>query len=181
MEDSLIDAATADLLVRIGWHVAGGVIALGAGVIGTLLWGKGGRKRLVVSNAQLVESNTQLSKRVAALEAENRMPSITQIVNVQGGTSIEERERHLRNAIAAETVQNLEKTIRSLDQKPLSDGNTYASLPDGTNIVSMADGSYRLALPIRLSVSFRGEVTGSASLSPRLKKGHPIDEEDEEC
>ena len=165
MEDNLIDAATADLLVRIGWHVAGIILALGVGVISTLLWGRGGYKRV--------------KQRLDALESQAREPAITQIVNVQGSSSTNERERHLRDAIGAETVESLEKTIRSLPQKPLGDGHTYAQIPDGTNIVSMADGSYRLALPVRLSVDFEGGLDGSLNLSPEVKKGPSATEDDE--
>ena len=48
-------------------------------------------------------------------------------------------------------MRGLRETMRRLPQKPLGDGHTYAALPDGTNIVSMADGNYRLALPVRIS------------------------------
>ena len=54
-----------------------------------------------------------------------------------------------------------------LKQEPLGDtGHTYATLPDGTNIVSMADGSYRLALPVRLAGIGSTAVGGSVSLKP---------------
>ena len=46
---------------------------------------------------------------------------------------------------------------------PLGDGHTYARLPDGMNIVTMADGTMRLALPIVLSVAFHGGLDGSLS------------------
>ncbi len=165
MEDHLADAATADFLVKIGWHLAGGIIALGVGVISTLLWGRGGRKRLLA--------------RLDALEKENRTPSITQTVNFHGSPLAAEHERHLRNAIDAETVRSLKGTIRQFPQRPLSDGHTYAKLPDGTNIVSMADGSYRLALPVRLSVDFDGGLEGSLNLSPEVKKRPPATEDDD--
>ena len=77
------------------------------------------------------------------------------------------------------TVRGLKETIRRLPQHPLGDGHTYAELPDGTSIVSMADGSYRLALPVRLSVDFRGNLDGSLTLSPEVKKKPPATEDDE--
>ena len=163
MDDPLIDAATADLLVKVGLYLATGAVALGAGVISTLLWGRGGYKRV--------------KKRLDALESQAREPAITQTVNVQGASSTDERERLLRNAIGAETVESLEKTIRSLPQKPLGDGHTYAQLPDGTNIVSMADGSYRLALPVRLSATFQGGLDGT--LSAAVETTTPAIEDDE--
>ena len=48
-------------------------------------------------------------------------------------------------------VERLRETVESLPQKPLGDGHTYAELPHGTNVVSMADGTMRLALPVRIS------------------------------
>ena len=167
MEDHLADAATADLLVKIGWHLAGAVLALVVGVISTLLWGKGGRKRLVENTKTLKDDNKQLSKRVTALEAQNRIPSITQTINFDGAASANEREHHLRSAIDTETVHGLRETIRRLPQEPLGDGHTYAKLPDGTNIVSMADGGYRLALPVRMhsSLGVTG-VGGVVTLKP---------------
>ena len=74
--------------------------------------------------------------------------------------------KELREELDARDVQvrNLKDTAAKLVQKPLGDGHTLARLPDGTNIVSMADGSYRLALPVRLSADFEGAVGGSASL-----------------
>lgn len=154
MEDHLADVVIVDFLVKIGWYLAVALFTLVVSVGSTLLWGRGGRKRLV--------------KRIATLEKENRAPSITQTINFHGADSANERERHLRSAIDAETVQSLKKTIRRLDQHPLGNGHTYARLPDGTNVVSMADGRYRLAVPINLSVAFRGEMKGS--LSPSLEK-----------
>lgn len=166
MDNHLAEAATADLLVRVGWQVGGVVFALVVGVIGTLLWGKGGRKRLVESTKTLMDDNKRLSKRVTALEAQNRIPSITQTIHFDGATSANERERHLRSAIDTETVHGLRETIRCLPQEPLGDGRTYAKLPDGTNIVSMADGGYRLALPVRMQSALGSTGVGGASLTP---------------
>ena len=119
-------------------------------------------------------------KRIAALEEKASTPAITQTVNFHGSSSAAEHERHLRTAIDAQTVQGLKEAIRQLPQHPLSDGHTYATLPDGTNIVSMADGSYRLALPIDLPpLSLGGTIEGSLSLSPEVKKGPSAPEDDE--
>ena len=154
MEGTFFDAATADLLVKVGWHLASAFLALVVGVISTLLWGRGGRKRLV--------------ERLAALEAQKREPSITQTFNFHGPSTADEREHHLRNAMDTATVRGLKETIRSLPQIPLGDNHTYARLPDGTNIVSMADGTYRLAIPkpLQASSSF-GPMSASATLRNR--------------
>ena len=159
MEEHLIDAATAELLVKIAWYAAAAVISGGVAMIGTLLWGKGGRKRLI-------ENNKCLNKRIAALEAQYRAPAIQQTINFHSDVDIKKHERQLREAVESETADNLKQTIRSLPQMPLGDGHTYACLPDGTNIVSMADGTMRLALPVNVSVSISSGVpTVSASLT----------------
>ena len=66
------------------------------------------------------------------------------------------------------TVRGLRETVRSLTQEPLGAGHTYARLPAGTNIVSMADGTYRLALPVRIAGRGRAHFpSGSAKLTVR--------------
>ena len=102
-------------------------------------------------------------KRIAALETQGRSPAIKQTFNFNVGADAHDHDRQLRNAIETKTTQNLKETIRSLTQMPLGDGHTYARLPDGTNIVTMADGTMRLALPIVLSVAFHGGLDGSLS------------------
>ena len=151
----LLDAVTADLLVKIGWYVASVIITGVLAVIGTLLWGRGGRRRLV-------ENNKCLNKRIAALEARASMPAINQTFNFNAAADAYDHDRQLREAIEAKTVHGLKETIDSLPQHPLSDGHTYAQLPDGTNIVLMADGTVRLALPIRVSA---GEINHEWSTS----------------
>ena len=132
-------------------------------MIGTLLWGRGGRKRLVKSNRRLKRGNKHLFRRVAALEAKASMPAINQIVNFNAEADSRDNERQLREAIEAKTAHGLKETISRLPQISLGDNHSYVQLPDGTNIVSMADGSIRLALPIPLSVSFQGSLDGSLS------------------
>ena len=106
-------------------------------------------------------------------------PVINQTFNFSAGTAPDDLARQLRDEMEGTTVRGLKETIRRLPQHPLGDGHTYAELPDGTSIVSMADGSYRLALPVRLSVDFRGNLDGSLSLSPEVKKKPPATEDDE--
>ena len=77
-------------------------------------------------------------------------------------------DRQLREAIKSETARGLQETIRSLPQNPLGAGHTYARLPDGTNIVSMADGTYRLALPVRIAGKGSAHFPdGSAKMTAR--------------
>ena len=162
MEDRLVDAATADLLVKVGWQAALSGSSVVAGVIGTLLWGRGGRKRLVESTKTLEGDNKGLGKRIAALEAQTRMPAVSQTIDFSAGG---DREPDLQSAIAA-TVHGLQVTIRSLTQHPLGGGHTYAELPAGTNVVTMADGTIRLALPVRPGAVPSARVGGSANVKP---------------
>ena len=76
---------------------------------------------------------------------------LIQTFNYNAGANPQDHDRQLRDAIKTKTTQNLKETINSLPQHPLSEGHTYATLPNRTNIVTMADGSIRLALPVRLS------------------------------
>ena len=64
-------------------------------------------------------------------------------------------------------VRRLKDIAAKLPQKPLSDGHTYATLPDGTNIVSMADGSFRLAVPTDIGVAF-GPARAEATFKPSI-------------
>ena len=112
----------------------------------------------------------KLRDRIAALEEQDRTSGISQVITVHGDVNIHDYGRQLRHAIEAKTSQNLTETIRSLPQIPLSDGHTYARLPDGTNIVSMADGSFRLAIPIVLDVAFEGGLRGDLKASISLER-----------
>ena len=118
--------------------------AVGSGclaVIGTLLWGRGGRKRLI-------KDNKCLNERVAALEVRASIPAINQTFNFNADAH--DHDRQLRDAIEAKTVDGLKETINCLPQYPLGNGLTYAKLPDGTKIVTMADGEIRLAIPVHV-------------------------------
>ena len=105
----------------------------------------------------------KLRDRITALEAQDSSSGISQVITIHGDVNIHDYDRQLRDAIETKTSQNLKETIRRLPQMPLGDGHTYARLPDGTNIVTMADGTMRLALPIVLSVAFHGGLDGSLS------------------
>ena len=123
---------------------------VGAFVLGALIFGRGYKKR------------------IAALEARASIPTINNIVNFNAETDVHDHDRQLRNAIETKTPQNLKETIRSLPQLPLGDGHSYARLPNGTNIVTMADETIRLAIPKPLSATASlGPITASATLSKR--------------
>ena len=138
MEDityqAIVGATVAEAVIRILWAVLGGLLT----AIG--FWG--------------------LRKRIAALERKEAQPPV-QILNVV--TSGKELEPDaIRAALREELrgrdanqVDNLVETVNQLTQHPLGDGHRYATLPDGTNIVMMADGSVRLVLPVRISAHFK--------------------------
>ena len=107
----------------------------------------------------------KLEDRIAAVEAQVRSSGLNQTFNFYAGADAHDHDRQLRNAIEAKTTQNLKETIRRLPQIPLGDGHTYARLPGGTNIVTMADGTMRLALPVELSANFEGNIAGSLPLT----------------
>ena len=58
--------------------------------------------------------------------------------------------------------------VSEVEMKPLgADGGRYGTLPDGTNIVTMADGTVRLALPVYIGARFRGgSPTANVSFEP---------------
>ena len=82
----------------------------------------------------------------------------------------------LREGLEAHDVQiaRLKQVARKLPQQPLGGGHTYAQLPDGTNIVTKADGTVRLALPVRISAAFPGGLGGELSAS--VTKAPPPDQ-----
>ena len=130
-------------------------------VLGTLIFGRGYKRR------------------IKALEDRARSPAIEQTFNFYPSSNADEHDRQLRDAIEAKTTHNLKETIKRLPKLPLGDGHSYAQLPDGTNIVTMADGTVRLALPVRLSVSFSGGLDGSLSASVTTVLTHGGDKPDE--
>ena len=158
MEDHLIDAATADLLVKVGWYAATAIFTGVASIIGTLLWGRGGRKRLM-------EDNRSLKERMAALEARASQPGIKQAFNFHAGADPHDLAGRLRDEMEGQTVRGLRETMRGLSQHPMGDGHTYARLPEGTVIVSMADGTYRLATPVDVVIGAVSLPTATATLS----------------
>ena len=88
----------------------------------------------------------------------------------------------LREELEAHDVQivRLKEVARRLPQQALGAEHTYARLPDGTNIVTMADGSVQLALPVRLSVDISGGIEGSLSGSVTKAPAPDLDEPEDE-
>ncbi|MXY40253.1 MAG: hypothetical protein F4Y62_10695 [Rhodospirillaceae bacterium] len=128
----------------LGWvEAAFLIVGLVLGLFGALLFGRGYKRR------------------IADLEQRAAVPAIHQTFDFSAGADA----RGIRDAMEAETARGLRETMRQLPQRPLGDGHTVARLPDGTNIVSMANGEYRLALPVRLEGIGHIEAGGSATLT----------------
>ncbi len=140
---AILGATFTEVFIRVGWFLSGSLLTM----VG--FWG--------------------LRKRIAALEAKNSVsPSIQQVLNIETVGS----EKALRTALqmaleARESAQlaSLMETVNQLPTYPLRDGHRYAALPDRTTVVIMADGTLRLATPMRLEIAMSGTITGEASLS----------------
>ena len=133
------------LVLAVSW-VGGSVL----GTLGTLVLGRGYKQRS---------------------EARTSIPATSQTFIYNAGADAQDHDRQLRDAIEKKTTQNLKETINSLLSIRLAEGHTYATLPNRTNIVTMADGSIRLALPVRLSAA--GSVGIAVSSSAVVLKVSP--------
>lgn len=70
------------------------------------------------------------------------------------------------------STQEFKIAIAKLPQTPLGDGHYCAELPPGTNVVTMADGSIRLAIPKQIAATFTvPPSTASVALSKRPPNG----------
>lgn len=159
--ETFVEAAAADLAVRAAAYVAYAVYVVfalvfaGVGaVLGILMFGRNHKKR------------------IAALEARLEVrPAISQTFNFASGATPEERDRHILAAVDAATTSGIREAIERLPRTPLAGGHAYVSLPEGTKIVLMSDGTMRLALPVKVSDHFRGEISGALTMKPRVVKG----------
>ena len=109
------------------------------------MFGVKGRKKIDSLEAKNKELRDQLDN---CMQAQTNISCI-QVITYNNSGSGQISFQNIESAVVNETTENLKNTIRSLDQKPFGDGHTYAKLPEGTRIVSMKDGSYRLAIPVR--------------------------------
>ncbi len=130
-------------------------------VLGVLMFGRGYKKKIAAMAREIGELQRQAKEKPAPAA----QPAINQVVVFSATASDPSRE--LRNAVQAKTVQGLKETINRLPQHPLGDGHAYTKLPDGTNIVTMADGTIRLALPVRLQVDMPGQITPKDTITDR--------------
>ena len=108
----IIDAASADLLVGIGWYAVSVIVTGAVSVIGTLLWGRGGRKRLV-------KDNKSLKERMAALEAKIEAgPQVMNIAVAEGGMDPQDIRQAIRaESTAAEQIGRLTATVEWIAPK----------------------------------------------------------------
>ena len=167
-----VDAAIADIAVRFGWHAAAFVIGAVVAVISTLLWGKGGRKRLVDSNKRIEADNRRMGERLAVLEAQALVPAITNAVHVHPGVTPEELDRQVREAIRTTKTHGIEYALHTLERVPLEgDGAYYVDLPKGTIILRTDDGSLHLVLPIQIDLEENIRVESTLSTSRNAPDG----------
>ena len=136
------------------WAIGGAVSTSVVAVLGWLIFGP------------------RYKQRIAVLEAR---PALSQTFHYNAAPA-GDAFRAMEEAMGQETLRGLEETMRGLVQEPLEGGHTFARLPHGTNIVSMANGEYRLALPIVLKLEEHIIMAeGSAELTVT-----PPDEKSEE-
>ena len=124
------------------------------GVLGILLFGPNYKQRL-----------TSAETKIEVLESRDTITVENFIY--QDDSSSQDVSESMQSVVASDTAKGLEETMRSLPQYPLGENHTYASLPDGTNIVSMADGTYRLAVPKPISAKVTiGPPESTCDLAP---------------
>ncbi len=128
------------------------LIVVGVAMIGTLLFGR------------------NYKKRIAALEAQGRSgPTVLQ-VNVSGSgervTTAAIQDALRAEGTATEQIIRMKEAVDGLEQVPFGDGHSYAELPAGTRVVTMPDGTIRLALPVRLRATLTtGAPTATAKVT----------------
>ena len=108
-----------------------------------------------------------MRRRIAAVEKKmsGASGSPPVVVNQTIGVTGPEIDRMVRESM------QLREVLGKLNTTPLGDsGHRYAELPQGTNIVKLADGQIKLALPVRLSAQFIGAVGGISRVSLDVKK-----------
>lgn len=119
----------------------------------------------------------KFQRQIDALKAERGSPLIMNIVSGDGRLAPEALRHALREELEShdfDKTRSLRDTVARLPQKPLGDGHTYAELPPGTNVVTLADGSIRLALPVRIAGTLSIGAPGmSAELRKRRNAGSP--------
>ena len=83
------------------------------------------------------------------------------------------KNRDKRDEAAVYSLQEIKEAVESLPQHRFEGTNhTYAELPAGTNIVTMEDGSIRLAIPKQIAATFTAPPsTASVALSKRPPNG----------
>lgn len=174
MHQQFVDTAAANLMARILWIVNAAVFFSVVSMIGTLLWGRGDRKLLVhgykateVSHAEKKDDNGRTSERLAALEARARA-SLSLAVNVPPDSASGERESNRWDAVDKATTCNLKEMIEHFPRPTLVGGHAYVSLPKGTNIVLMVEGTMRQGLLVPISAAFSSSLVGRLSAALRM-------------
>ena len=123
--------------------------------------------------------SAEFDEKLAAIreEMQKAIPTVVNVTTVAGLMDSQAIRTALREELdnrELNKTRTLRDTIAQLPQRPLGDGHMVASLPDGTNVVTMADGALRLVFPVRLSANFEGGLDGSLDVNVSL-------EDDAEC
>ncbi|MCY4218061.1 MAG: hypothetical protein OXE56_02150 [Gammaproteobacteria bacterium] len=91
-----------------------------------------------------------LKKEIANLEAKNE--ELRGLVFPRSNISISGGTFNININPDGKTRKVLEETMDKLGRNDLGKGNEYAHLPDGSKLVSLADGSYRIGMPIEVKL-----------------------------
>ena len=139
------------VIVYLPWLVCVGVGA----VLGVLMFGRNYKRRIA-------ELEHQIAEKAAPV-----VQPVMQNVNVRISESEIQEVREARERIESRGIEldDMKTRVSSLPHVRLSDTATYAELPNGTRVVTLADGSIRLALPVRISATL---AAGSPSMSVKL-------------
>lgn len=141
------------------WYAASALLIGGGCVLSVLVFGR------------------RYKQRIADMEAEIRrlgggsvvVGGTTVVVNAGDYSSV---IQELRDELKAKDLEllDLKTIVGRLYHKPIPGTSaTYVELPEGTRVVTMGDGSIRLALPVRLETHLRIADAVEAELNPSDK------------
>lgn len=137
------------------WLLATGGVA----VLGVLMFGRGYKNRIAEQGRRIRDLERQVAERATPVS----QPAVMQQqVNVGAGESEIREVRKALERIESRGIEldDVRTIVGKLPQVRVGDTATYAELPDGTRVVTLADGSIRLALPVLLSGRLELQGTG---------------------
>lgn len=143
-------------------------------VFGTLMFGRGYKKKIARLIEQSADAKAQLAAQQSQISILQSGPTVLQIDVSEAGKKLTEeaiREALRAEGTATKQLVRMKEAVSGLEQFPFGDGYSYAELPEGTRVVTLPDGSIRLAMPIRLSAEFGGFHVHVGTPSVTLDKG----------